>query len=267
MFINTSNISKLSNKKISNNENNSSYTIGLSDNVYQGKPDIFYTDIIYIQDTQQIWTHGVLYNCMSNTKSIDADLTDNIGDREIKDLLDVLTNKRIYIKGHTDAVYTNDGYTITEVLRNTQEKLVSSFNIKTINNKSILGSGNLTIEDSVSSIQIDGTVYSPENKTIDLGYISKNLLTTTSSSMLLLPNTYHRNTNTSLTTLTITLGEVDNPNIINEYFVEFNTSNNGTTISLPSSIKWQNGEYPTFENNTTYQISIVNNLGICTKFK
>jgi hypothetical protein len=166
MFINTSNISKLSNKKISNNENDSSYTIGLSGNVYQGKPEIFYTDIIYIQDSQQIWTHGVLYNCMSNTKSTDADLTDNnIDDREIKDLLDISTNKRIYIKGHTDAIYTNDGDTVSSVLdelydlvgsqesiiasieqqiAGKQDSLVSGTNIKTINGQSILGDGDIS---------------------------------------------------------------------------------------------------------------------------
>lgn len=166
MFINTSNISKLSNKKISNNENDSSYTIGLSGNVYQGKPEIFYTDIIYIQDSQQIWTHGVLYNCMSNTKSIDADLTDNnIDDREIKDLLDISTNKRIYIKGHTDATYTNDGDTVSDVLdelydlvgsqesiiasieqqiAGKQDELISGTNIKTINGQSILGDGDIS---------------------------------------------------------------------------------------------------------------------------
>jgi hypothetical protein len=35
---------------------------------------------------------------------------------------------------------------------------------------------------------------------------------------------------------------------------------------LPSSIKWVNGEKPTFDINSTYQISIVNNLGVCIKF-
>jgi hypothetical protein len=153
MFINTSNISKLSNKKISNNENDSSYTIGLSGNVYQGQPEILYTDIIYIQDTQQIWTHGVLYNCMANTKSIDADLTNNnINDREVKDLLDIITNERIYIKGHTDATYTNDGNTVSDVLdelydqiAGKQKTLVSGTNIKTVSGKSILGSGDIPV--------------------------------------------------------------------------------------------------------------------------
>ena len=84
--------------------------------------------------------------------------------------------------------------------------------------------------------------------------------------MTLSPNIYYRNTSTSLSTLTITLGSISNSNIINEYFVEFTTSSSGTTVSLPSTIKWANGEAPTFEASTTYQISIVNNLGIVTKF-
>jgi hypothetical protein len=95
---------------------------------------------------------------------------------------------------------------------------------------------------------------------------SKELVLSSSSTINLQPNTYHRNTNTSLSSLTITL-EPGLNNVIDEYFVEFTTSNGGTTISLPSSIKWANGEVPTFDSGTTYQISIVNNLGICVKFK
>ena len=85
--------------------------------------------------------------------------------------------------------------------------------------------------------------------------------------MTLSPNIYYRNTSTSLSTLTITLGSITNSNIINEYFVEFTTSSSGTTVSLPSTIKWANGEKPTFEASTTYQISIINNLGVAIKFK
>ena len=102
---------------------------------------------------------------------------------------------------------------------------------------------------------------------VDLGYANKKLTTSTSSSMTLSPNIYYRNTSTSLSTLTITLGSVSNSNIINEYFVEFTTRSSGTTVSLPSTIKWMNGTAPTFEPSTTYQISIVNNLGTYIKFK
>ena len=120
---------------------------------------------------------------------------------------------------------------------------------------------------TVTGVNIDGTTKNPSSGVVDLGYINKQLSTSTSSSMTLSPNIYYRNTSTSLSSLTITLGSVSNSNIINEYFVEFTTSSSGTTVSLPSTIKWANGESPTFEVSTTYQISIVNDLGVVTKFK
>lgn len=120
---------------------------------------------------------------------------------------------------------------------------------------------------TVTSVKVDNVSKSQSSGVVDLGYINKQLSTSTSSSMTLTPNIYYRNTSTSLSTLTITLGSASNSNIINEYFVEFTTSSSGTTVSLPSTIKWANGEAPTFEASTTYQISIVNNLGTIQKFK
>ena len=119
---------------------------------------------------------------------------------------------------------------------------------------------------AVTSVNVDNVSKTPSNGVVNLGYINKRLITSTSSSMTLSPNIYYRNTSTSLSTLTITLGSISNSNIINEYFVEFTTSSSGTTVSLPSTIKWVNGEPPTFEASTTYQISIVNDFGIVTKF-
>ena len=118
-----------------------------------------------------------------------------------------------------------------------------------------------------TSVKVDNISKISDNGIVDLGYINKQLITSTESSMTLSPNIYYRNTNVELSTLTITLGNVSNSNIINEYFVEFTTSSSGTTISLPSTIKWANGETPTFEASTTYQISIVNDLGVVITFK
>lgn len=95
---------------------------------------------------------------------------------------------------------------------------------------------------------------------------SKPLVTFSATSITLSPNTYYRKTNQS-SSLTLYLEDEGDTSILNEYLVEFTTATNGTTISLPSTIKWSNGEIPTFESNTTYQISIVNNLGVCIKFK
>lgn len=120
---------------------------------------------------------------------------------------------------------------------------------------------------TVTGVKINGTTNNPLNGVVDLGYVHKQLSTSTSSSMTLSPNIYYRNTSTSLSTLTITLGSVSNSDILNEYFVEFTTRSAGTTVSLPSTVKWANGTPPTFEAGCTYQISIVNNLGTWVKFK
>ena len=128
-------------------------------------------------------------------------------------------------------------------------------------------SGAVDIGNVATSVKVDGVSKTPSNGVVDAGYVNKQLITSTSSTMTLSPNIYYRNTSTSLSTLTITLGSIANSNIINEYFVEFTTSSSGTTISLPSTIKWANGEVPTFEASTTYQISIVNNLGVVITFK
>ena len=162
--------------------------------------------------------------------------------RKIKDAKDLSTDELIYFKGHAKATYMSDGTTVEDAINNIEENIVTS-------------------------IKIDNVTKNPSNGVVDLGYINKQLVTSTSSTMALTPNVYHRNTSTSLSTLTITLGSITNSNILNEYFVEFTTRSSGTTISLPSSIKWVNGEAPSFESGTTYQISIVNNLGVVTKFK
>ena len=129
---------------------------------------------------------------------------------------------------------------VENVFSTKQDALVSGTNIKTLNGESILGNGNISVG-------------------------SKTLTTTTATSIELLPNIYYRKTNQS-SSLSITLAAETDSTILNEYFVEFTTASSGTTISLPSSIKWANGETPTFDPNTTYQISIVNNLGVCIKF-
>lgn len=217
-----------------------------------------------------------------------------MANRIIKDAKDAKSNELIYFRGHAKATYMSDGRTVEDAINSVgtgggggadmsnyytkaqvdakgyltsvpseyitetelnskgyltshqdisgkQDKLVSGTNIKTINGSSILGSGNISTH--------------------------RPLQTSTSTSMTLTPNVYHRNTSTSLASLTITLGTVTDNTILNEYFVEFTTRSAGTTVNLPSGIKWFNGETPTFEASTTYQISIINNLGVVAKFK
>ena len=199
--------------------------------------------------------------------------------RQIKDAKDLSTNELIYFKGHAQATYMSDGRTVEEAVNSMSGGSGGSIDTSNFATKDELATKQDVISDidtirnnaanykgTVTSVKIDGVSKTPSSGVVDLGYVNKQLSTTTSSSMTLSPNIYYRNTSTSLSSLTITLGSVSNSNILNEYFVEFTTRDAGTTVSLPSSIKWANGVAPTFENGKTYQISIVNNLGTCVKF-
>jgi hypothetical protein len=142
-----------------------------------------------------------------------------------------------------------------------QEGLVSGLNIKTINDISILGSGNLEVgniitEDIGEEIDDSSVISVTHNKSLEL---------ITGDIIELYPNIYYRKTDIVSSLVIKLMPEVDST-ILNEYFIEFITAEDGTSITLPDSVKWISGQIPVFENNQTYQISIINNLGICSKF-
>ena len=184
--------------------------------------------IVFIEDTREIWNHGHYFGPDSERfQELEDDLSDFI-----------------------------------EQWNNSPASTISSSDITNWNNKT-------SNTGTVTGVKIDnGYTQYPIDGVVNLGYVNKQLSTSTSSYMTLRSNMYHRNTNTSLSILVIALSDsISNSSIMNEYFVEFTTSRAGTTVSLPSTIKWANGKAPTFEASTTYQISIVNNLGVVTKFK
>ena len=200
--------------------------------------------------------------------------------RQIKDAKDLSTNELIYFKGHAQATYMSDGRTVEEVITSytggsggtidtsnfaTKDELAQKQDV--ISDIDTIRSNADNYKGTVTGVKIDNVSKTPSSGIVNLGYVNKQLSTSTSTYMTLSPNIYYRNTNTSLSAIRISLGSVSNSNIINEYFVEFTTSSSGTTVSLPSGIKWMNGVTPTFEAGTTYQISIVNNLGTWVKFK
>lgn len=63
----------------------------------------------------------------------------------------------------------------------------------------------------------------------------------------------------TVASLTITLAEAD-PTKYNEYMIQFESGSAATTLTLPATVSWLNDAE--IKENTTYQISIVNNLGI-----
>lgn len=67
-----------------------------------------------------------------------------------------------------------------------------------------------------------------------------------------------------VSSLSITLATPTDNTIMNEYMIQFTSGTNATTLTLPATIKWV--QEPSIEANATYQISIVNNLGVVAKF-
>lgn len=79
------------------------------------------------------------------------------------------------------------------------------------------------------------------------------------------PNKYYKWG--TVTSLNITLNTPTDDTILNEYVFEFTSGTTATSLNLPNTIKWLKGVKPTIETNTTYQISIVNNLAIACYFR
>ena len=217
------------------------------------------------------WVNNKNYATEYDLKTIDYSSINNVpvSEDETGELNITDESGNIGMKVASEAVYAKDFVAGEHKLSNKQDAITD---LETIRQGAAKGATALQsyteqYKGTVTGVKINGITNNPSSGVVDLGYINKQLLTSTSSSMTLSPNIYYRNTSTSLSSLTITLGSVSNSNIINEYFVEFTTRSAGTTVSLPSTIKWANGEAPTFEASTTYQISIVNNLGVVTKFK
>lgn len=76
----------------------------------------------------------------------------------------------------------------------------------------------------------------------------------------IIPNVYHK-WNGSVSLLTITFLNASSDYVQN-YLFEFKTSSNGCELTLPTDLKWVNGNPPAIKANVFYQISVVNNLGV-----
>lgn len=78
------------------------------------------------------------------------------------------------------------------------------------------------------------------------------------TTFVLPPNEFHKWG--TIESLSIELGEITNSSIYNEYMFEFVSGATATTLTLPASIKWLSE--PQITTDTTYQCSIVNNIGL-----
>ena len=72
--------------------------------------------------------------------------------RKIKDIKDKHTGELVYPRTHVSAVVLSSDSTLDELIEVKQDKLVSGTNIKTINGTSILGSGDIMINEGDTDI-------------------------------------------------------------------------------------------------------------------
>lgn len=119
-----------------------------------------------------------------------------------------------------------------------QDKLVSGENIKTINGESVLGEGDLKIK--------AGNAY-PIKMHKSGEYLGE-----------IAPNVFHIVPETDY--IYIIFGE-EVEGVVNEYVFQFKAFGNNTSLTVPDTVQWVGG-YPIFEGGKTYQVSIVNNIGL-----
>lgn len=81
------------------------------------------------------------------------------------------------------------------------------------------------------------------------------------------PNTYYVIDQLSgITTFTFSFATPSDTSIVNEYYIQFTTPAAGVALSLPSNIKWFNGETPIIQGGKTYQLNVINNLAVIGVF-
>lgn len=81
---------------------------------------------------------------------------------------------------------------------------------------------------------------------------------TSSTTLSISPNILHKWG--TITKLTLTLATPTDTSVYNEYMVQFTSGTTPTTLSVPDTVKWV--AEPNIEASKTYQISIVDNIGI-----
>lgn len=128
------------------------------------------------------------------------------------------------------------------------------------------GDVQLLIPTKVSQLDNDNDYITTSDVNQALNEKSNKFLTqtVTSSSFVMNPNI--RYIANGLTSLQPTFATPTDSTIINEYILQFTASSSGTTLTLPSSIKWMNGEQIIIEAGKTYEISVINNLAIYGSF-
>lgn len=168
---------------------------------------------------------------------------------------------------------------MTSALASKQDTLVSGTSIKTVNNTSLLGSGNIQINDGVGfqtiTTQQDGTMVitltNGDTITVDLNhqhpnYYSKVVETTQPSGGMLPDVTYKLGTLTGATTFSFAAAVSGN---LNHYYFVFTSGSTAVVPTWPASITSWDGNcvdsttgLPVIAASKTYEVSVLDGNAI-----
>lgn len=178
--------SDFSSKKLSANEQNTQYTLGVDGALTTGAPDVLYQSICWIKDVKKMWTHGTLYDCSGGggvivetdpvfSASPAATITEgkmSAWDGKQDAITDIDVIRRNALKGATAVqpgavagIVTEEGFVTADDLAGVASSgnyndLVDKPTFKTINGESVVGSGDITItggSGTITGVSANGT--------------------------------------------------------------------------------------------------------------
>lgn len=195
--------------------------------------------------------------------------------RVIKDIKDKNTGNLVYTRTHAKAVVVNEDQNLesflsTKIHAVDTEDVVDDVNInylstsaQTLTNSELNQvKQNLDIPTKVSALENDSNYVNNEALNLKQDKIMIIDHGTNDTTFAVTPNVLHKWGTVS--SLSLTLVAAPNANVANYYMIQFTSGSTATTLTMPSDIKWSSDIE--IEANKTYQISILNNLGVIGGF-
>lgn len=170
------------------------------------------------------------YNDLNDKPSIPDEVTE-----ETVEVWGFTKNQGDYSKPSTGIPKSDLASAVQTSLNKADTALQSHQQLKTINGESLVGLGNIKI-DSAYGVVNHGTG---------------------DTTFALTPNVLH--VWDEVGALSVSLGAAKE-GVVNEYLFQFTSGATATTLSVPDTIKWVTE--PSIEPNKTYQISVVDNIGL-----
>lgn len=165
-------------------------------------------------------------------------------------------------KGLSTNDYTTDEKTKLSGIESGAEVNVNADWNSTSGDSQILNKPNTLSGYGITDAKIENNVITLGSDTIK-PKVEIDVVNMTGTTATLSPNKFYVWGNVS--SLNISLETPSDSSIYNEYMFQFTSGSTATTLSLPASITWYQ-DYNTILANTTYQISIVNNLAVLGEF-